>query len=60
MSTARRRQPISFTRGRRLYEMAHAHTGEGDYIGIYDGRLGARAPEAEAAARALIVATPNA
>ena len=41
--TPRREEPIRFTRGRRLYQVARAYAeGENDWIGLCDGRIVAR------------------
>jgi hypothetical protein len=53
--TPRPREPIRFTRGRRLYQIAPAYLeGETGWIGLCDGRVVARAPERAAVAKALI------
>ena len=50
----RRPEPIRFTRGRRLYQIARAYNGESGYVGICDGRIVARGAESAAGAKALI------
>jgi len=56
MSVSQRHEPLRFTRGRRLYQIARAYSGEEGFIGIIDGRIVARATQAAAVARALIEA----
>jgi len=52
--TPRRRQPITFVRGRRLYQIAPDRSGEAGYVGYCDGRVLARAADKAAVARVLI------
>ena len=56
MTTLARQEPIRFARGRRLYLIARAYTGEDGFIGIIGGRIVARGTQAAAVARALIEA----
>jgi hypothetical protein len=45
---------ICFTRGASFYQIASAYAGGEDYVGLYDGRVVANAPDRAAVARALI------
>jgi hypothetical protein len=45
---------LTFTRGRRLYQIAPAYTGEG-YVGFCDGRMVVMASDRAQVARALVM-----
>jgi hypothetical protein len=47
-------QPISFSRGRHLFQIAPAPAGEFGFVGYRDGRLVARASERREVARTLM------
>lgn len=54
MSAYRRPEPIRFWRGKRLYQIAHVHDGDG-YMGLCDGRVIATAPDRSAVMRVLLM-----
>ncbi|GAD58674.1 hypothetical protein MBEBAB_0924 [Brevundimonas abyssalis TAR-001] len=52
---AGRKEPLRFIRGGHVFHIAKAYTeGETGFIGLRDGRVLARAPEASQVARLLI------
>ena len=54
MSGRRRLESIRFWRGKRLYQIAHVHDGEG-FMGLCDGRVIAMAPDRPAVMRAILM-----
>lgn len=56
MTAFKGRAAIRFTRGRRLFQIAPAYSGDGGFIGICDGRVLARAHDPAAVAFELIKA----
>lgn len=54
MSARQRPEPIRFWRGRRFYQIAHTHEGDG-YMGLCDGRVVATAPDRPAVMRAILM-----
>lgn len=54
MNARRRREPIRFWRGRRFYQIARVHDGDG-YMGLCDGRVIATAPDQPSVMRAIVM-----
>lgn len=54
MNARRRPEPIRFWRGKRLYQIARVHDGEG-FMGLCDGRVIATAPDRPAVMRAILM-----
>lgn len=54
MTSAGQRPPITFTRGRHMFQIAAARAEEGGYVGYCDGRVIARGPDQIEVARTLI------
>jgi hypothetical protein len=56
----RRPQPIRFTRGRHLYQIARSRTGDEGFIGMRDGRIIAQGPDPAWVVRLMITSSDQA
>lgn len=54
MTDRQRPDPIRFWRGKRLYQIARVHKGDG-YMGLCDGRVIATAPDRPSVMRTLLM-----